>query len=251
LVWPRLPAMPETDDDACRRRSPRVAARRRAAVVDALLGGEVDPRTCSQRRRSMLTSVLSRVMPALWTTTSTRPWRSRTWSGGAPAASSAVMSSCSDSPHLVGDLGEGRALRGDVEAHDVAPSRASTSGDGGPDATRRAGDDRDLAASGRAGSSVRGRSRMATTPLPPAAQIEISARPPPRSSSSFAAVATMRRRSRRTGGRRPATSRRVQPGRGRSPERLVAARAARGRTRRPPRPSGCRGRWTANASWIS
>ena len=53
------------------------------------------------------------------------------------------------------------------------------------------------------------RSTIATTPWPPAAQIEISARPEPRSASSFAAVGEdPRARSRRTGARPPATSRR-------------------------------------------
>ncbi len=53
-----------------------------------------------QRAASMLTSSLSRVIPALWTTTSTPPCRCRRCSTSRWGASPAVMSSCSAVPPI-------------------------------------------------------------------------------------------------------------------------------------------------------
>jgi hypothetical protein len=48
----------------------------------------------------MRASVRSRVMPALWTTTSTVPWRSCRWAAKDWGASAAVMSSASVAPPI-------------------------------------------------------------------------------------------------------------------------------------------------------
>ena len=73
----------------------------------------------------MRPSVLSRVMPALWTTMSTPPWRSRRCSTSASGACSAVMSSWSAVPRTrVRGGRELGALRGHVEADHVARRHA-------------------------------------------------------------------------------------------------------------------------------
>ena len=102
-------------------------------------------------------------MPALWTTTSTPPWRSRRCSASAAGACSAVMSSCSAVPRTrVGGRRRGRrpsrARRG---RSPCAPSRASTSAIAAPMPRAAPVTSATLPASGRSQSSG-----AAATPAP-------------------------------------------------------------------------------------
>ena len=122
--------MPLIEDTATIRPPARSTSAVEQRVVDPLLAGEVDRRAPSPTASSSIRpSVLSRVMPALCTTMSTPPWRSRRWSASRAARPSAVMSSCSAvAADAVGHRRRARrprrACRGSTTC---APSRASTS----------------------------------------------------------------------------------------------------------------------------
>ena len=88
----------------------------------------------------MRASVLSRVMPALWTTMSTP--RSASTPGRAVGGDVELQRRAADP---VGDRREVLALGRDVEADDVRAVARQHLGDRGADAARGAGDDRDLA----------------------------------------------------------------------------------------------------------
>ena len=99
-----------------------------------------------QRAASMLTSSLSRVMPALWTTMSTPPCRSRRCSISRCGASSAVMSSWSAVPPIsLATAASESPAAGMSTATTWAPSRAMTFAIAAPMPAGRPGDDGDLA----------------------------------------------------------------------------------------------------------
>ena len=83
-------------------------------------------RTASQRSGFIRASVRSRVMPALWTTTSTPPWRSCRWAASVAGASAAVTSSASDEPPIaLATLARSSPWAAMSMAMTWAPSRAS------------------------------------------------------------------------------------------------------------------------------
>ena len=85
-------------------------------------------------------------MPALWTTTSTPPWRSRTCAASASGACSAVMSSCSAVPRTrLAVSARSAPIAGMSRQIDGGAVAREHLGDRRADAARRAGDERDLA----------------------------------------------------------------------------------------------------------
>ena len=173
-------------------------------------------------------SVLSRVMPALWTTTSTPPWRSRTWStsaaGGVLGRDVELQRGAADA---VGGRGQLGALRGHVEADDVRAVAGEHLGDRRADAARGAGDERDLAVERALPVVRRGGDRLADGDRPARRRT----RSGPRAGSAASTRRCPRRRARRAAAGR--CRRRAAPWRprARSP-RARAARSPRGRRRR-------------------
>ena len=99
-----------------------------------------------QRPASMLASSLSRVIPALWITMSSRPWRAAAWSMIRWPASSRLMSSCRAVPWTslatAARWSPAAGMSTSDERGAVAVQRA---GDRGADAAGGAGHDGDLA----------------------------------------------------------------------------------------------------------
>ena len=120
----------------------RTARRRSAAARPRLT-----PSTASHSSSLIRPSVLSRVMPALWTTMSTPPWASSRWVGDLRRG--VVIGDVDGQRRAAEPSGDLRPARRPIAGTSTpttwAPSRASDLGDRLADPARGAGDERDLA----------------------------------------------------------------------------------------------------------
>ena len=164
MVWPRLPAMPAIDETSTTCPPSRRPSWPRNASFIRRIESRLTSRTERHRSASVFASSLSRVMPALWTTTSSPPWRVRAWSRMRRAGVG-----CRDvglqrgAAHLVRHRGERRAGGGHVDADDGRTVARQDPGDVGADAAGRPGDDGHLAGERPRGVGRRG-GRLAPHP---------------------------------------------------------------------------------------